>query len=84
MRSIVRDRVAWSVCRSVTIVSPAKTAEPIEMAFELRTWLGPTDHVLDESSDPTWEGAIFFWEGGRMGVPLYSIGTFYGRLWKDG
>ena len=35
MRSIVTDEVAWFVCRSVclsvTIVSPAKTAEPIEM-----------------------------------------------------
>ena len=66
MRSIVRDRVAWSVClsvgpsvhtyiliyiapksyneseatddrRSVTLVSPAKTAEPIEVPFGLRT-----------------------------------------------
>jgi len=37
MRPIVtvRDRVAWSVCRSVTIVSPAKTAEPIEMSLEM-------------------------------------------------
>jgi len=26
MRPIVTDRVAWSVCRSVTDVSPAKTA----------------------------------------------------------
>jgi len=31
MRPIVTDRVAWSVGRSVTIVSPAKTAEPIDM-----------------------------------------------------
>jgi len=29
--------LAWSVVRSVTIVSPAKTAEPIEMPFGLRT-----------------------------------------------
>jgi len=27
------DRVAWSVRRSITIVSPAKTAESIEMPF---------------------------------------------------
>ena len=50
MRSIVRDRVAWSVYlsvgRSVTLVSPAKTAEPIEVPYELRTWVGPRDHVL--------------------------------------
>jgi len=39
MRPIVRDRVAWSVsllvCPSVTEVSPAKTAELIEMRFGL-------------------------------------------------
>ena len=66
MRSIVRDRVAWSVCRSVglsiglsaTLVSPAKMAEPTEMPFGLRTWLGLRDHVLDGGSDPPWEGAI--------------------------
>jgi len=29
------DRVAWSVCRYVTVVSPAKMAEPIEMPFGL-------------------------------------------------
>jgi len=31
MRPIVTDRVAWSVGLSVTLVSPAETAEPIEM-----------------------------------------------------
>jgi len=35
MRPIATDGVAWSVCLSVTIVSSAKTAEPIEMAFGL-------------------------------------------------
>jgi len=39
MRPIVTDVVAWSVGLSVTIVSPAKTAEPIEMPFGLRTGL---------------------------------------------
>jgi len=29
-----------AVCRSVTLVSPAKTAEPIEMLFGLRTLVG--------------------------------------------
>jgi len=33
MRPVVTDRVAWSVGWSVTVVSPAKTAEPIEMLF---------------------------------------------------
>jgi len=66
MRSTVRDRVAWSVCLSVglsvTLVSPAKTAEPIEMPSGLRTWVGPRDHVLDGGSDSPWEGANFWGE----------------------
>jgi len=28
-------------------VTPAKTAEPIEMPFGLRTLVGPRNHVLD-------------------------------------
>ena len=40
MRPIVTDEVGWSACRlvglSVTIVSPAKTAEPMQMPFG--TW----------------------------------------------
>jgi len=35
MRSIVTDAVAWSVGLSVTIMSPARTTEPIKMPFEL-------------------------------------------------
>ena len=63
MRSIVTDRVAWSVCRSVTLVSPAQTAEPIEMQFGLGTWLGPGNHVLDGVQIPPWEGAILTGKG---------------------
>jgi len=47
MRPILTDRVAWSVSLSVTLVSPAKTAAPIELPFELRIWVGPGSHVLD-------------------------------------
>ena len=49
-----------SVYLSVTLVSPAKKAEPIVMPSGLRTWLGPRDHVLDGGSDPPWEGANFY------------------------
>jgi len=61
MRSIVTDRVPWSVslsvCLSVTLVSPAKTAELIEMPFGLRTQVGPGNHVLDGAPDaPTGRG----------------------------
>jgi len=59
MRPNVTDRVAWSVCLSVTAVSPAKTAQPIEMPFGLRARVGSRNHVLDGGPDPPWEGAIF-------------------------
>jgi len=46
---IVTDGVAWSVGPRlfVTIVSPAKTAEPIETPFGVWTRVGPRKHVLD-------------------------------------
>jgi len=47
MRPIVTDRVAWSVGLSVTVVSPAKTAEPIETPLGLWARMGPRNHVLD-------------------------------------
>ena len=52
------DRLAWSVGRFVTLVSPAKTAEPIEMPFGLRTRVGTGNHVLDGGPYPPWEGTI--------------------------
>ena len=66
-----------SVCRSVTVVSPAKTAEPIEMPFGLRTRVSRWNHVLDLSM-----GTGNFEEG--RGVPLQNIGTFCGHLCKYG
>ena len=64
---------------TVSIVSPAKMAEPIEMLFGLRTRVGPGNHMLDGVKIPPWEGAIFW---GRRGVPLQSIGTLYSHLCK--
>jgi len=46
MRPIVTNGVTWSVCRPVTIVSPAKTTEPIEMLFDLWSSVSPRNHVL--------------------------------------
>ena len=54
------------VCQSLTLVSPAETAEPIEMAFGLRTEVVPGNHVLDGGPNPPWEGAIL--KGGRGGL----------------
>ena len=56
-------RLSNVVCWSVTIVSPAKTAEPIERPFEFRTRVGPGNHVLDWRLDPPWEGAVLRGEG---------------------
>jgi len=55
-------------------MSHAKTAEPIEMPYRLRTRVGPENHVLDGGPDLTWEGTIL---RGRRGFPLCSIGTLY-------
>ena len=40
MRPIVTNRAVWCVGLSVTLVSPAETAAPIEMPFGLRTGVG--------------------------------------------
>jgi len=55
MRPIVTKRVAWSVGLFVTLVSPAKTAELIEMPFGLKSRVGPKNHVLDWDQDPPCE-----------------------------
>jgi len=55
--------VCLSVGLSVTIVSPAKMAEAIEVPFQLTTWVGPRNHVLHGRPDPPWKGAISRWEG---------------------
>jgi len=52
--------VCRSVCRSVTLVSPAKTAEPIKMPFGLRTPVDPGNHVLDWDPDPHKKGKFKF------------------------
>jgi len=44
-------RLNSTVCRSVTVVSPVKTVELVEMQFGLTTWVGPRNHVLDGSPD---------------------------------
>jgi len=55
-----------SVCQSVTLVSPAKTAEAIELPFGLRTRVGPRNHVLHGVQLP--HGKRPFW--GETGEPL--------------
>ena len=54
--------VCLSVGRSTglshALLSTAKTADPIELPFEVWTWVGPRNHVLDASPDIPYDGAI--------------------------
>ena len=47
MRPIVTGGVAWCVRLSITVLSPAKTAELIEMPFLLWAGVGSRNHALD-------------------------------------
>jgi len=47
MWPVVTNEVVYSVCRSVTIVNLAQTAELIEISFGIWTRVGPRIHVLD-------------------------------------
>jgi len=51
-------RLSSVVGLSVTLVSAAKVAEPMEMPFGRRTLVGPGNHVLDGVQIPTQEGTI--------------------------
>ena len=55
--------VGRSVSLSVTLVSPAKMAVPIEMPFWLRTRVDPGNHVLDGVQILPWEEAILRGKG---------------------
>jgi len=53
MQPIVTDRVA--VCRSVTVVSPAKTVEPIKMPFGIWTRVGGRkQYKVEVHASATW------------------------------
>jgi len=60
----------------VTVVNPAKTTEPIEMPFGLRTRVGPRNNVLDGVQITPWDRAIFWdWpivKYSKVSVDLYS------------
>jgi len=49
-------RLRSVVCRSGKLVSPAKTAESIEIPFRLRIQVGPGNHVLDGVQIPHGKG----------------------------
>ena len=64
MQLLVGLSVCLSVCQSVTVVSPAKMAEPVEMPLGLRARMGLRNHVLGGDQDLPWVGAILRGRGG--------------------
>jgi len=74
------DRVAWSVCRSVTVVSSAKMAQPIKILLGLRTRVGAGNHVLDGRLHPPWEEAILRGKGAAH----CKVGTGRDAVWVVG
>ena len=74
--------VPWSVCVLLIIVNHAKTSEPIEVPFEVQTWVGPRNHVLGEGPDPTGERAIFFGGGKEMLSPEYPACSQYAQSYS--
>jgi len=53
----------WSVGLSVTVVSPAKTAEPIDMPFGVWSLVGSRNHVIIWGSRSPCERAILRGKG---------------------
>ena len=79
VRPIVTDRVASyvsrSACLSVTIVSPAKTVEPIEMLFEIAL-LPPRKGT----QAPPLFGPCLLWRNGRPSQQLLRSCQFRNPL----
>jgi len=80
MRPIVTDRVVWSVALSVglsvTLVSPAKTAEPMEIPFAL--WaarMGRRNNVLDRGPEVLRDVAMATIFG-------FVYGLYIGDTWR--
>ena len=61
-------RLSVCLCLLDAMVSPAKTAEPIEVPFGMYRLMGSRNHVLHEGPDPPGKGK--FVGGGKCGVML--------------
>jgi len=79
MRLIVTDRIAWSL--SVAAMSPAETAESIEMPFGLWARMGPSNHVIEGIQIPPTGGGNF--EGKGRPIVKYRD-ALYSELRKNG
>jgi len=74
MRPIV-TYVPWSVCVCifVTVMSPTKTDQPIEVPFRIFAQMGPKNRVLDRWEPgplPKKETAFVFFGGGGPSRPI--------------
>jgi len=85
MRPIVTDRVAWfvglSVCLSVTIVSPVKIAEPIEMPFGTWIQVSPRNHELDGGAQ--WHHLANTIEQSMCGGDAAFLSNYFDRLFES-
>jgi len=61
--STTHIHAAYCYRPSVTLVSPAKMAPPIEMPFGLRIRVSPRNHILDGVQISPWEGAFIMGKG---------------------
>jgi len=68
----VTRSVCLSVCLLVTLVSPAKTAKPIEMPFRVLTLVGQMNYILHRGTDPPTGGGTF--EGKHSNSELRNNG----------
>ena len=83
MRPVVTDGVALSVGWSVTLVSPAKMTELMEMLFGLRTQMGPKNNVLDGYLDLPWEWAVLREREGRPIVKYREALSWAVQKWLN-
>jgi len=65
-----RGQSVLTICLLVTFVNPAKTAEPIDMPFGAKTWVGPRNHIIEGGWDLPWKR--HFW---GVPIPYESITT---------
>ena len=93
MQPIVTDGVAWSVCLSVglsvAVLSPAKTAEPIEMPFAVCVWtrISPKN-VLNGVQIPHTNGQcegenVICTENGWLKEQDQQFSTTESDLWRN-
>jgi len=83
MRPTVKDRVAWSVCRSVCLSvchtsEPCKTAEPIEMPFG--TWTRPREPYRWGDGGAYWRDLANTFELPISGGDAALLSNYFGHL----